>query len=128
MAQITKKTDKHFPEDMLFEVVSRLPSKSVGRFTTVSKSWYAFIRSPAFISSHLNRSIARNVDDDSSQCLLAMPNTLDEHKTCTVLCDNIVSFDEVYEVELPMDFESKTCRPVGSYNGLVCLTDDHYAF
>ncbi|KAL2455184.1 putative F-box protein [Abeliophyllum distichum] len=131
MAQITKKTDKHFPEDILFEVVSRLPSKSVGHFTTVSKSWYAFIRSPAFIASHLNRSIARNVDDDSLHCLLDVPTTLDEHKTCTVLCDNTVSVDEVhevYEVELPMDFESKTCRPVGSYNGLVCLTDDGYGY
>ncbi|KAL2468669.1 F-box/kelch-repeat protein [Forsythia ovata] len=131
MAQITKKTDKHVPEDILFEVVSRLPLKSVGRFTTVSKSWYAFIRSPAFIASHLNRSIARNVDDDSSHCLLDVPTNLDEHKTCTVHCNNTVSFDEVhevYEVELPMDFESKTCRPVGSYNGLVCLTGNRYDY
>ncbi|KAL2469079.1 F-box protein CPR30 [Forsythia ovata] len=128
MAQITKETDKQFPEDILFEVVSRLPAKSIGRFTTVSKSWYAFIRSPAFIASHLNRSIARNVDGDSSLYLLYMSNNLGDHRICTVLCDNMVSFDEVHEVELPMDFESKTCRLVGSCNGLVCLTDDHCAF
>ncbi|KAL2490395.1 F-box and associated interaction domains-containing protein [Abeliophyllum distichum] len=130
MAQITKKTDKHFPEDILFEVVSRLPPKSVGHFTTVSKSWYAFIRSPAFVATHLNRSIARNIDDDidSSPFLLYVTPTLREHITCTLLCDNTVSFDEVYDLELPMDFESKTCRPIGSCNGLVCLTDRNYAF
>ncbi|KAL2469080.1 F-box/kelch-repeat protein [Forsythia ovata] len=128
MAQITKKTDKHFPEDILFEVVSRLPPKSVGRFTTVSKSWYAFIRSPTFVATHLNRSIARNIVDDidSSTYLLYVTPTRREHNTCTLLCDK--SFDEVYDLELPMDFESKTCRPVGSCNGLVCLTDRDYAF
>ncbi|KAL2455183.1 F-box protein CPR30 [Abeliophyllum distichum] len=128
MAQITKNTDEQFPEDILFEIVSRLPAKSVGRFTTVSKSWYAFIRSPAFIARHLNRSIARNVVGDSSLYLLCMSKPFDEHKTCTLLCDNMISFDEVYDVELPIDFQSITCRLVGSCNGLVCLTDNHCDF
>ncbi|CAA3030946.1 F-box CPR1-like [Olea europaea subsp. europaea] len=118
----TKAPDKHFPEGILFDIVSRLPVKSVVRCTTVSKSWYALIKSRDFIATHVKQSIASNINDDSSHYILDL--LLDEHgdKPCVVLRDNVVSFDPVYSVDLPMDFELRKCKMVGSCNGLVCLT------
>lgn len=119
----TKAPDKHFPEGIIFDIVSRLPVKSIVHCTTVSKSWYALIKSSDFIAAHLKRSIASNINDDSSHYILDM--LLNEHgdKPCKVLRDNVVSFDLVYCVDLPTDFELRRCQFVGSCNGLVCLTD-----
>ncbi|KAL5854574.1 hypothetical protein ACOSQ4_004376 [Xanthoceras sorbifolium] len=41
------------PEDMIIEILSILPVKSLIRFRCVSKSWYALVRSSSFISKHL---------------------------------------------------------------------------
>ncbi|KAL2490397.1 putative F-box protein [Abeliophyllum distichum] len=126
MTQITKKrtiaqiTKEEFLQGIWFNIVSRLSPKSVGHFTTVSKS---LLNVPAFIATHLNRSIASNIDDDSLQYVFYVPFELDENKTCTKCIDNMVSFDKVYHVELPMDFKSIKCIIIGSCNGLVCLTD-----
>lgn len=131
MTQISKKTKatkKHFPPEIFFEIVSRLPLKSVGRYTSVSKSWYSFIKSSAFIAAHLNKSIASKIDNDSLHYLLYVPPLVEDYKLCTAFSDNMMNFDVLYDVELPMDFELKRWRPIGSCNSLVCLTDDDEDF
>ncbi|KAL5769478.1 hypothetical protein ACOSP7_013632 [Xanthoceras sorbifolium] len=40
-------------EDMIIEILSILPVKSLIRFRYVSKSWYVLVRSSSFISKHL---------------------------------------------------------------------------
>ncbi|XP_011043205.1 PREDICTED: putative F-box/LRR-repeat/kelch-repeat protein At1g11620 [Populus euphratica] len=55
------------PEDVIIEILSRLPVKNLLQFKCVCKSWHAIITSPKLISKHL-----RNYyDKNDSDCLLA---------------------------------------------------------
>ncbi|XP_030551741.1 putative F-box protein At2g19630 [Rhodamnia argentea] len=47
------------PEDLLIEILKRLPVKSLCRFRCVSTSWRSLISDPRFIDSHLTHSATR---------------------------------------------------------------------
>ncbi|XP_010504688.1 PREDICTED: F-box protein At3g57580-like [Camelina sativa] len=47
------------PNDLILEIFTRLPSKSVARFRTLSKHWASTLRSPDFKKQFLVRSSAR---------------------------------------------------------------------
>ncbi|XP_010431427.1 PREDICTED: F-box protein At3g57580-like [Camelina sativa] len=47
------------PTDLILEIFTRLPSKSVARFRTLSKHWASTLRSPDFKKQFLARSSAR---------------------------------------------------------------------
>ncbi|XP_059288388.1 F-box/kelch-repeat protein At3g23880-like [Lycium ferocissimum] len=49
------------PIELIVEILSRLPVKTLLKFRCVSKSWLALIRSPEFVKTHLNVS-AKNKD------------------------------------------------------------------
>lgn len=44
---------RDLPEDVVMEILSRLPVKSLMRFKCVNKAWYFLIRNPDFIAKHL---------------------------------------------------------------------------
>ncbi|XP_021739426.1 F-box protein CPR30-like [Chenopodium quinoa] len=43
------------PQDIIVNILSRLPSKSIGRSPCVSKPWKSLLSQPHFIKTHLNR-------------------------------------------------------------------------
>ena len=43
---------RDLPEDLVVEILSRLPVKSLMRFKSVHKSWHALIRNHSFITQH----------------------------------------------------------------------------
>ncbi|XP_020222623.1 F-box protein At5g49610 [Cajanus cajan] len=45
-------SDNLFPDEILVEILKRLPTKSLVRFTSVCKSWRSLITDPSFISIH----------------------------------------------------------------------------
>ena len=47
----------HFPEEILAEILPRLPVKSVNKFTRVCKSWNSLIKSCTFADNYLSRSL-----------------------------------------------------------------------
>ncbi|PQM38837.1 F-box/kelch-repeat protein [Prunus yedoensis var. nudiflora] len=57
-----------FPEHLTADILSRLPAKSLVRFSSVRKEWQALIRDPHFISQHLNLNIAK--EDQSGRLLV----------------------------------------------------------
>ncbi|KAI5585474.1 hypothetical protein BDE02_06G148300 [Populus trichocarpa] len=60
-------TGHPLPEDVVIEILSRLPVKNLLQFKCVCKSWYAIITSPNFISKHLRNYYSKS---DDSDCLL----------------------------------------------------------
>ncbi|KAK9734634.1 hypothetical protein RND81_04G153500 [Saponaria officinalis] len=42
------------PEELIADILKRLPAKSLLRFMSVCKFWYSLIKNPNFISSHFN--------------------------------------------------------------------------
>ncbi|KAK1362862.1 hypothetical protein POM88_038423 [Heracleum sosnowskyi] len=52
-------------EDMLFEVLWRLPVKSLLRCKAVSKTWFSLISSPVFVKYHLHRAINTSAADET---------------------------------------------------------------
>ncbi|THG07725.1 hypothetical protein TEA_026665 [Camellia sinensis var. sinensis] len=47
--------DQNLAEDVVIEILSRLPVKSLLRFKYVCRYWYTLIKSPDFISKHFNQ-------------------------------------------------------------------------
>uniref|UniRef100_A0ACD5UL81 Uncharacterized protein n=1 Tax=Avena sativa TaxID=4498 RepID=A0ACD5UL81_AVESA len=67
-------TTSELPEELVLEILIRLPVKSLRRFKCVSKAWRATISDPSFIRSHLQRSASSWEQNPS---LLITPHTLD---------------------------------------------------
>ncbi|KAK9734629.1 hypothetical protein RND81_04G153300 [Saponaria officinalis] len=44
----------YIPEELIADILKRLPAKSLLRFMSVCKFWYSLIKNPNFISSHFN--------------------------------------------------------------------------
>lgn len=66
---ISMAIDEELPDDVLKEILSRLPVKSLLRFLSVSKYWYSLILNPSFVSLQRNRA-ASIAKDTNADCLL----------------------------------------------------------
>ncbi|CAN1156127.1 F-box/kelch-repeat protein At3g06240 [Linum perenne] len=57
---------KEFPEDIIVDIMSRLPVKPIVRFKCACKAWYKLFSQPFFIQMHFNRAISSG----ENSCLL----------------------------------------------------------
>jgi F-box interacting protein len=55
-----KMSSRDLPEDVIIEILSRLPVKWLLRYKCVCKSWYALITNPDFINKHLTWATSHN--------------------------------------------------------------------
>ncbi|KAF5934162.1 hypothetical protein HYC85_030333 [Camellia sinensis] len=123
-----------FPDEIVVEILQRLPTKSLIQFRSVSKSWNSLITSPNFINSHLNHSLTSNTYKNSydnlpllivRQCISVPPPRTEHYKLCI---DTEESFYEYKQLEFPL----KTCRlnfffAIWSAKGLFCFFEqDRY--
>ncbi|KAK4722098.1 hypothetical protein R3W88_012331 [Solanum pinnatisectum] len=71
----------HFPENMVVDILSRLPVESLLRFKCVCKHWYGLIKSASFKEKHFHQK------NNLSPCL-RLQNSKDHtrlRKVCGVL-------------------------------------------
>lgn len=107
-------------DDLVQEILVRLPAKSLLRFRCVCKSWYSLITNPSFIMAH----VCHNNKAKRYQILLRSFNQADK-KVKYKLCQDNEQLDEIMMIDFPFVSQHHDFfRMVGCVNGLVCLSDD----
>ncbi|KAL2896571.1 hypothetical protein RDABS01_038355 [Bienertia sinuspersici] len=87
-------------EEILEEILSRLPAKSIGRFRCVSKPWRALLSQPHFIKTHLNRINDFPFEAQSLILVTSQSNIIDDlsHIECFVgkmaSCDGLTLIED----------------------------------
>ncbi|GMQ11310.1 hypothetical protein CsSME_00053983 [Camellia sinensis var. sinensis] len=123
-----------FPDEIMVEILQRLPAKSLIKFRSVSKSWCSLITNPNFINTHLTHSLTSNTYKNSydnlplmivRQCVSTTHTRTEHYK---LFIDSEDSFDEYKELEFPI--KSRRLHfffAIGSVKGLFCLHEqDRY--
>ncbi|XP_071703156.1 F-box protein CPR1-like [Rutidosis leptorrhynchoides] len=107
---------KELPEDVIIDILSRVPTRYILRFKSVSKSWYALFQNPNFISKHF-----QNQSTTSDPSFLFSP---EKSTTLTPTSDHnvvlILSDSSYKSIKIPINM-SKPFDVYGSCNGLICL-------
>ena len=108
----------HLPVEIITEILSRLPVKSLLRFLCVSKSWYALIKHPDFIKLHLHRSIETNRD-----CTLILEKVIDglPRYFHSVHFPTENHFDKAFKLYQPPYRRGKLVNILDCCHGLVCI-------
>ncbi|KAK9266727.1 hypothetical protein L1049_025360 [Liquidambar formosana] len=110
-------TLRNMPNDIIINILSRLPVKSLIRFKCVCKSWHALVSDPNFIDTHLNHTRANN-DGYVLSKYRDWENSGGEHKA-VLHCDE--TFVEHTQLELPLKSFFEGPRVVGYCDGLFCI-------
>lgn len=115
------------PSDLLIEILSWLPAKSLVRFRRVSKYWKSLISNTTFAKLHLQRSPKHTHTLLTSSKKVYLNGYKDYYRVLTP-----------YKVRPLLEHPSSIlikdeCRrfntrsdPIGSANGLVCMISDKY--
>ncbi|XP_054820751.1 F-box/kelch-repeat protein At3g23880-like [Prosopis cineraria] len=111
----------NFPEDLVREIMVRLPVKSLLRFKCVAKSWYAQITDPHFISKHFEWSVSISSNFRNQLIFRRHGLTL---KPCLSLIskDQEPKYCVPHDIELPFaDKDLRWITVYGQCNGIFCL-------
>ncbi|KAM0046732.1 putative F-box domain-containing protein [Helianthus debilis subsp. tardiflorus] len=105
------------PIETIFEILTRVPAKVVGRSKSVCKEWYALLSTRDFIRVHCSRSLV-----SSNQRVLLIDDL-----TCSV--HSIIFQSDDYGprsiVTLPFDHQNNDASVLSHLNGLLCVCLNH---
>ncbi|KAL5723431.1 hypothetical protein ACHQM5_006834 [Ranunculus cassubicifolius] len=109
-----KTLPKILPNEILFNIFTRLPVKSCLRCKSLSKYWKELIASPEFIHQHLHHAKA------STRIILSTPlhQRVQLRSLISISTACYPKYSRSYRVSMPRDVYI-----VGSCNGLLCLSD-----
>nr|XP_023876291.1 F-box/kelch-repeat protein At3g23880-like [Quercus suber] len=121
---LLRRTNNQLPEEIVAEILVRLPVKSLLRFRCVCKSWYRYIATPNFINNNL-----LYCNDHNRGFFIHMPKTTGSMvsfsrphgQICTVASHH--TFEAISELRIPFAFQSGYSHFVGSCNGILCFSD-----
>ncbi|XP_050210753.1 F-box/kelch-repeat protein At3g06240-like [Mercurialis annua] len=114
----TMSDDLH--EELVAEILKRLPVKSLLQCRSVCKSWYALITNPSFVSLHL----AHTTEANKPYSLVikdCIPVSINPKKPQFVLHNDDVSFSEYKQLDSSYVGFFTYVNFVGSSNGLICF-------
>ncbi|KAM3249609.1 hypothetical protein P3L10_011379 [Capsicum annuum] len=109
------------PLELIIEILSRLPVKSLLKFTCVSKSWLDLISSPEFIKSQLELS-ANNKYNTHQRLKLYYRNEYSFRSLRSLLYEP--DKEEASDSNYPIKKLKSSSYSMGSVNGLICLVDE----
>ncbi|XP_021819036.1 F-box protein CPR30-like [Prunus avium] len=107
----------NIPQELIFDILSRLESKDLIRYTCVSKAWYALIHNQDFIKAHLQLSIKTN---STRNILFHNRRTNYTLDFLSLPFDNDEMLGTATKLGSPMP-SKYSWDIVGYANGLVCL-------
>lgn len=108
MAASTNKkvSNSHIHDDIAFSILSKLPLKSIKRFTCVKKSWFLLFQNPIFMNMFRNDFfISKHDEDDINTCLLFRERTtaFEYHNTLCTLSGE--KFEDRVKLDWPPPFQ-----------------------
>lgn len=103
-------TEIIIPNDILTDILLRLPLKSLLKCKSVSKSWHQLISSPDFVKTHLKL---------KTDQLVLFPGINGKYKFCSLT--SIFNKQQLAQELLLIDSPNLKVFFVGSVNGLICL-------
>ncbi|XP_057479865.1 putative F-box protein At3g10240 [Actinidia eriantha] len=107
--------DHDMPEDVLIEVLTRLPVKSLLRFRCICKHWYAIILNPTFEHHHLNR----QKSDNKGRLLIQRYKKHTYQYGYALLLDETLATISYHDLDY---LQGRGTREIdGPINGLFCL-------
>lgn len=115
----TRSSLNHIPEDILTDILLRLPSKSLIRFRCVCKSWRDLIGSSGFGRSHLNRNVAKR---SNSYLIAYHHSSIDEPGLRQHSLFSNETFEPCFKLKHSL-WTKEEFQIYGSSNGLVCISD-----
>lgn len=119
----------NIPEDIMFQILSRLPAKSLIRCKSVCKSWCALLEDKSFILTHANNMTNPSSRNANAHLLISCRNNMTNNRVISMSSDS--SLDRFINQDLPPFFRNDfgQIRLVGPCNGIICLYGypDHIA-
>ncbi|XP_023910064.1 F-box/kelch-repeat protein At3g23880-like [Quercus suber] len=110
----------YLPEEVVLQILYKIPVKSLIRFRCVSKSWNSLITSSAFIHSHLTPSLS--LPSNSDKLIVKDYDYRNEVVTYKFIHDENNDYSLHQHVEFPLRDGGYTyLQLIGSVNGLFCL-------
>ena len=115
------------PEDVVYNILTRLPVKSIIRFRCVSKSLNSIITNHDFINTHWDQA---KLSSNNKGYLLYMERSENYYTLrkdlCTVVCNSGKTLSHVSRFQIPFSH----LNIVGFCNGIFCVYDyaDHIVY
>ncbi|XP_047335428.1 F-box protein CPR1-like [Impatiens glandulifera] len=113
------------PDDIRYEILSRLPVKSLLRFRIISRFWLTLIDSPNFIKSHLKQSVkTKNNLNLILGCV--SPSLFNFSRLCRLDLDSVEGDGILQPVEIndnPLRHHLYKNLIWGTCDGLLCLSN-----
>ncbi|CAN1250672.1 F-box/kelch-repeat protein At3g06240 [Linum perenne] len=106
-------TMKSLPEEIVIDILTRLPIKSILRFKSVSKLWSTLSTNPHFTAAHLRRSSSTN------PLFIVQHDTPGDFRTSIFDANFTVLQHDLPMPENRLDYGSPSI--LGSCNGLLCI-------
>lgn len=118
----TRKTTKaDLLDELVIEILVRLPAVYLLRCTSVCKSWYSLITSPGFITAQLNKSVTGS-EKTNNETLQGWICSFDRAEKRYLLYGEYGRFGEEYSaLEYQLENPLGYYRILGCCNGVVCL-------
>ncbi|KAG5574050.1 hypothetical protein H5410_063816 [Solanum commersonii] len=111
----------HFDEEIITEILNRLPVWSLIRFKCVLKSWMELISEPYFVMKHLNHS--KNNQNSQNICLLNEELSSFQYDPCLALASlsSVQLVEDVQQIDWPCTGNVRSCKLYCCYDGLALM-------
>ncbi|XP_055812064.1 F-box/kelch-repeat protein At3g23880-like [Solanum dulcamara] len=116
------------PVELIIEILSRLPVKSLLKFRCVSRPWRCLISSRKFIKAHLNAFTNKKDSTHHSRLLLRFVQPHHHLMDCSIRSLLYDSDPKIFQLSYPMQNPRKSFKILGSVNGLICFSSESDLF